>query len=191
MGTVAMAWSVETLPSKLAARFRFPTGLEILISILELGVYRLCYVLCYLWLWPWHSAGHRFREVPLVYLYIVMVHNLCSPYRNLTHGRLDCMSLWCNSYRVNHPGLDPFRTQGDWFIRNDPPTRGGFVPRFCWSRCSPDSLIRYIRDHEHSKKKEKEIIIVSFFTLDCRECTNYFLKIYLSFLLTCITDTVS
>ena len=50
--------------------------------------------------------------------------------------------LWWSSsfhplYRMNFPGLDFYRTHGDWFIRNDATTCRGFVPRFRWPRSSP------------------------------------------------------
>ena len=40
--SVAVAWSVESLPSNQAARVRFPAVPGILIPILELGVCPLC-----------------------------------------------------------------------------------------------------------------------------------------------------
>ena len=44
--SVAVGWSVESLPSNPAARFRFPAGSGILISVQGLGVSPLCSVLC-------------------------------------------------------------------------------------------------------------------------------------------------
>ena len=43
--SVAVAWSVEFLPSNPAARVRYPVGSGILISVLGLGVCPLCSVL--------------------------------------------------------------------------------------------------------------------------------------------------
>ena len=45
MKSVAVAWSVECLPSNPAARVRFPAGSGILIAILGLGVCPL-FVFC-------------------------------------------------------------------------------------------------------------------------------------------------
>ena len=61
--SVAMASSVESFLSIVAARIRFTAGSGILISILEWSVFLLSiFVLCCLWRRLWHSADHRFRE---------------------------------------------------------------------------------------------------------------------------------
>ena len=87
--SVAVAWSVEYLPSNPAARVRFPARSGNLISVLGLGV---CPVLssaealtvC----WP-HIRGGP----PLCICLVFCSRNCCSPYRHLTHGHLDCKSL--------------------------------------------------------------------------------------------------
>ena len=58
---VAVAWSVEYLPSNPAARVRFPAGLGILISVLGLG----CVLCLCLRRRPWHCTDHTFREARL------------------------------------------------------------------------------------------------------------------------------
>ena len=92
---VAMAWSVESLPSNPAARVGFPAGTGILIYVLGLGVCPLsvfCPVLssaedltlC----WPHIQGGP-----PLCICLVFWSRDCCSPYMHLTHGHLACKSL--------------------------------------------------------------------------------------------------
>ena len=62
--SVAVACSVEFLPSNLVARVQFSDGSGFLIYILGLGVFPLCFVLCCLWRWPYHSVDRRFQGGP-------------------------------------------------------------------------------------------------------------------------------
>ena len=92
--SVAMVWSVESLPSTLAARVRFLAGSGILIPILGLGVCPVlslaeALTLC----WP-HIQGGPPLCICLVLWSIVS----CSTYRYLSHGHLGCKSLECKSY---------------------------------------------------------------------------------------------
>ena len=92
--SVAVAWSVESLPSNPAARVRFPSGSGILIPILGLGVCHLsvfCTVLsaaeALTLFWPLIQGGTLLR-ICLVFRSI----DNCSPYRHVTHGHLGCKS---------------------------------------------------------------------------------------------------
>ena len=61
--SVAVAWSVESLPSNPGVRVRFPAGSGILMSLLGLGgVLCLCSVLCCLRRRTWYCADHTFRQ---------------------------------------------------------------------------------------------------------------------------------
>ena len=71
---LVVALSVQALPSNPAGRVRFPTGSEILISILELGV---SFVSVLTWL-ALRLCWHTFRETRLCVC--------CSSYRHLTQG---------------------------------------------------------------------------------------------------------
>ena len=97
--SVAVAWSVESLPSNPAARVRFSAGSRILIPVLGLGVCPLsvfCHVLSSaeaLTLCLPHIQGGP----PLCICLVFWSRDCCSPYRHLTHGHLDCKSLGCKS----------------------------------------------------------------------------------------------
>ena len=69
--SVAVAWSVESLPSNPATRVRFPAGSGILIPILGLGLWPLSVFCPYcLRRRPWHCADHTLREThPCVSVY--------------------------------------------------------------------------------------------------------------------------
>ena len=79
---VAVAWSVESLPSNSVTRVRFLVGTVILISIMGLGV--LSYAV---------SGGgpdivlttHSGRPTNVI-LCSVLVHSMFLPYRHVTHG---------------------------------------------------------------------------------------------------------
>ena len=78
--SVAVAWSVESLPSNPAARVRFPEGSGILISVLRLGVWPLSVLSCIVF-----GGGHdtvlttHSGRPALVYLSIVLVQRLLLP----------------------------------------------------------------------------------------------------------------
>ena len=95
--SVAMVWSVESLPSNLAARVRFPAGSGILISVLGLGVCPLCSVLVVFGGGPDIVLTTYSGRLALVYLSSVLVQRLLLPYRHLTHRHLTCKSLGCKS----------------------------------------------------------------------------------------------
>ena len=87
--SVAVAWSVKYLSSNPRARFRFPAGSDILISILGLGVSFVCALSCVV------SGGGpdvvltTHSGMPaLEYLSSVLVHSLWPPYRHLTEENL-------------------------------------------------------------------------------------------------------
>ena len=93
--SVAVVWSVESLPSNPARRVQFPAGSGILIYIMGFGVCPLsCVLSCAV------SGGgpdivlttHSGRPA-LLYLSSVLSRDYCSPYRHLSHGHLDCKSL--------------------------------------------------------------------------------------------------
>ena len=82
---IAVAWSVESLPSNPAAWVRFPAGSGILIFVLCLGVRPLCFLSCVVF-----GGGpdivlttHSGRPA-LVYLSSVLVQRLLLSYRHLT-----------------------------------------------------------------------------------------------------------
>ena len=88
--SVAVAWSVESLPSNPAARVRFPAGSGILISVLD-WVCDLCLVSCPVLssaesltlCWPHIQGGP-----PLCICLVFWSRDCCSPYRHLTHRHL-------------------------------------------------------------------------------------------------------
>ena len=93
--SVAVAWSVESLPSNPLARVRFPAGSGILIPILGLGVCPFsvfCLVLssaevltlC----WPHIQGGP-----PFCICLVFWSKDCWSPFRYLTHRHLGCKSL--------------------------------------------------------------------------------------------------
>ena len=92
--SVAVACSVESLPSNLATPVQYPAGSGILISVLGLGVMTFVCVLSCI-----DSGGgldivlttHSGRPA-LVYLSSVLIQRLCTPFRHLTHVHLGCKS---------------------------------------------------------------------------------------------------
>ena len=78
--SVAVAWSVESLPSNPATRFRFPAGSGLLIFVLGLGVCPLCVLSCVVFgggpdIVPTTHSGRP----ALVYLSSVLVQRLLLP----------------------------------------------------------------------------------------------------------------
>ena len=88
--SVVEALPVESLPSNPAARVLFLTVSGISLSILGLGMCPLSSVLCCLWRWPDILLPQISGRPAPVYLSSVLVKNLYSPYRHLTHGHLGC-----------------------------------------------------------------------------------------------------
>ena len=91
--SVTVTWPVECLPSKPAARVRFPAESGILISVLGFGVSFIYVLSCVVFggcpdiVLTTHSG-----RPALVYLSSVLVQRLLLPYRHLTHGHLACKS---------------------------------------------------------------------------------------------------
>ena len=90
-----ISWYLESLPSNSVAQIRFPAGSKILISVLGLGVCPLpvfCLVLSLAMALTicWSQISGRPS--------IVLIQSLCSPYRHLTHGNLDCKSSGVKTY---------------------------------------------------------------------------------------------
>ena len=78
--SVDVEWSVESLPSNLAARVRFPAGSGILISVLGLGVCVLCVLSCIVFGGgPDNVLTTHSGRPALVYLSSVLVQRLLLP----------------------------------------------------------------------------------------------------------------
>ena len=92
--SVALAWSVESLPSNTAAWVRFPAESGILISVLGLGVCPLS-VFCPV-LSPAEALTlclpHIQGGPPLCICPVFWSTDCCSSYRRLTLGYLGCLS---------------------------------------------------------------------------------------------------
>ena len=94
--SVAVAWSVESLPSKSPAKIPLSAGPGVLITILVLDVSFVCVQFWVsLWRWRWHSADQKFQGVPPLCIYLVFLFKVCAPPTR----------IWLMGIRIVVPGI--------------------------------------------------------------------------------------